>query len=184
MAGGFVKNTVAGSRRGSKWPQQVKTACLCDLLAEPNIHRVAEKHGVPESTIRSWLKSLDAMSAAQRSALWNTARASAMERVAGTAAAGAQLSVEMIGRRLTEGDRNARRTEAINARLLEGPPTDEAVKLELEKKLNPPIGDYPLANFTRALMTVSVRATAALAQEEEGGPVEVVMEGEVAKYAR
>ena len=46
----YRDNTVKGTRRGSKWPEAVKTACMCDLLTDNNLSVVARRHGVPEST--------------------------------------------------------------------------------------------------------------------------------------
>ena len=50
----YRDNTVKGTRRGSKWPEAVKTACMCDLLTDNNLSVVARRHGVPESTLRTW----------------------------------------------------------------------------------------------------------------------------------
>ena len=47
----YRDNTVKGTRRGSKWPEAVKTACMCDLLTDNNLSVVARRHGVPESTL-------------------------------------------------------------------------------------------------------------------------------------
>ena len=50
----YRDNTVKGKRRGSKWPAEIKTAALCDLLVNNNLSQVAARYGVPESTLRTW----------------------------------------------------------------------------------------------------------------------------------
>lgn len=182
---GFVKNTVKGSRKGSKWPEDVKTACLSELLIDDNIHLVARRHGVPESTLRGWVRGLDGAGLDERRRRWAAMRESAMERIAVTAAAGAQLSVEMIGRRLAAGERNARRCEEIRAELVAGLDEDgcDEARLLREMELRPPLGDYPLANFTRTLLHAAQRARQTADGTDAPEPVRVDIEGEVVAYA-
>ena len=166
-----MADTVKGHRRGSKYPEAVKTACLCDMLVEPNLHRIAKRRGVPESTLRGWYnRELGKMSAEERSALWGEARRAAMREVAHEAAGGARLGVKMIGRRLEAGDRAAKRAEEIVAALLDPDvDADEKDRLRKELEVRPPIGDYPLANFTRTLVSVGGTAAGAAGVDELAG---------------
>ena len=50
----YRKNSVKGQQRGKKYSEAVRTACMCDLLVMDNLSDVAKKHGVRESTLRSW----------------------------------------------------------------------------------------------------------------------------------
>ena len=37
-------NTVKGTRRGSKWPERIKTAAMADLLVNSNRSEVARRY--------------------------------------------------------------------------------------------------------------------------------------------
>ena len=39
----YRDNTVKGSRRGKKWPEEIKTAAMCDLLLSNNLSEVARR---------------------------------------------------------------------------------------------------------------------------------------------
>ena len=52
---GFVENTVKGKQQGKAYPQAMRTMCLMELLTD-DIHTVAQRHRIPESTLRNWQK--------------------------------------------------------------------------------------------------------------------------------
>ena len=113
----YRKNTVAGSRKGSKWPEEVKTAALADLLVGNNLCAVARRHGVPESTLRSWLAAARKKEPGQIQSLFDDARRDALRALNHNAAAGARVSVEYIRRRLESSQRDAEIYESAVARL-------------------------------------------------------------------
>ena len=84
----YRKNTVEGSRKGSKWPEEVKTAALADLLVGNNLCAVARRHGVPESTLRSWLNAARKKKPGQTESLFDAARRDALRALNHNAAAG------------------------------------------------------------------------------------------------
>lgn len=165
----FVPNTVKGKRRGSKWPPAVRTACLCEMLIEPNLHLVAKRNGVPESTLRGWWNETMRQSGEERARLWGEAQRAAMTEVAYRAANGAKLSVAMIGQRLVDGNAGAKRAKEIRALLAEDPEREEADALRGELESLPLLHDYPLANFTRVLMSAAGAAHEASGQSANDG---------------
>ena len=70
----YRDNTVKGTRRGSKWPEAVKTACMCDLLTDNNLSVVARRHGVPESTLRTWERQARRKTPGEQKSLFEAAR--------------------------------------------------------------------------------------------------------------
>lgn len=104
----YRKNTVPGSRKGQKWPEQTRTAALCDLLIGNNICAVARRYGVPESTLRSWMSAARRAGSDGEMSLFEAARAEQLRAVGHLAAAGARASVEYAQRRL---EASARDTE-------------------------------------------------------------------------
>lgn len=96
----YRKNTVKGSRKGQKWPEQTRTAALCDLLVGNNICAVARRYGVPESTLRSWMTAARKAGPDGEKSLFEQARAEQLRAVGHLAAAGARASVEYMQRRL------------------------------------------------------------------------------------
>ncbi len=176
MGGRFVRNTVAGKRRGSKWPPNVRMTCLCEMLVNSNLHLVAQKHGVPESTLRGWWKDFTAKGVAEQAAVMAEAQRKAADAIAYNAASGARLAMEMLIARLERANKNAGRAEEINDALLAGElEAEEEARLKREKELRPPMGDYPLANFARVAMSVRDKALAdsAQPQDAEGFAVEI-----------
>ena len=69
-----MQNTVKGKQRGKPYPPRVKAAVVADMLLNPNWHEVAQKHGVPESTLRGWGKGMAGLSAAERRERWAEAQ--------------------------------------------------------------------------------------------------------------
>ncbi len=185
---GFVANTVKGKRRGSKWPQAVKTACLCDMLIEPNLHRIAHNRGVPESTLRGWYnREMGKMSAAQRESLWEQARRAKMQEIAHRAAAGAARGVEMINSRLELAETEAKRAVEIEDMLLAAksggedapllhPAAAERLEEELKTRKERGVGDYPLANFTRTLVQVGEKAARVEGEDEAARGLDVTIQ--------
>lgn len=168
MAGKFIKNTVEGKRRGSEYPPEVKLACLSDMLVEPNVHRIAKKHDVPESTLRGWYNKFLKSEEAGAKPVWIEAQQKQMEKIAQQAARGALTTVGMINTRLAQGKRQAKRAEEIKTALID-PDVEDGEKnmLREELLLRPPLGDYPMANYLRALTSVSNTAVKASGVDEE-----------------
>lgn len=190
MASGkrFVKNTVKGTRRGSKWPPETKTACMVEMLVRDNLHEVAQRHGVPESTLRTWYKEAQRKTEEEKSGLWGQAMADIVKGIAYDATAGARLTADMINRRLHIGAANAQRNEEIRQLIITGLSggeigPEEVTKLEKEMQYRREVGDYAMANYMRALMAVSSKAREV--QGENTPPaITVILEGGAADLAK
>lgn len=159
----YKRNTVKGRQRGRKWGEAKKTACMCDLLICDNLSDVAKKHGVPESTLRTWKKEAEKLDESGQRSLWAQAREENIRQIASKAAEGARLSTEMMIRRLQSGDRNMRRVEEIDNILLDGEldPDEHAPKelqAEREKRAKNVPSDFAMSNMLRALSEVSAKA--------------------------
>lgn len=183
MAGRRVyrKNTVKGSRKGQKWPEQTRTAALCDLLVGNNICAVARRYGVPESTLRSWMAAARKTGRKGEQSLFDAARAEQLRALGHLAAAGARASVEYAQRRLEIGARDAELCEEIQRRLdaddglcgEEGPDgagamdADERLKLRLAMERHRPITDLAAANYIRTLTGTAGRAAEIIQADRE-----------------
>ena len=188
----YIPNTVPGSRRGAKYPETVRTAALMELLCDTNIHAVAKRYGVPESTLRGWLKKEQESPDGQES-IWTRARREEIKRITARAAQDASRTLDLMRRRVETGRRNLERVEQIDALLLgddqaEGLVTDAAGvvigELRERKELTPDLAgrlreeraqrmqnipaDFTLSNYARTLMQVSGRG-AAEQRETQGG---------------
>ena len=107
-------NTVKGTRRGGRYPEQVKTEALADMLICRNLSEVARRHGVPESTLRSWKRELDKNG--ERDA-FERARMDALREINYRAVRGAVLSTAYLEHRLE----HAAETEALRDQMLREP---------------------------------------------------------------
>lgn len=103
----YRDNTVKGTRRGSKWPEAVKTACMCDLLTDNNLSVVARRHGVPESTLRTWERQARRKTPGEQKSLFEAAREQELRELNRKASAAANNSVDYVRRRLERNDRDA-----------------------------------------------------------------------------
>lgn len=185
-------NTVKGSRRGSKWPEQVKTAAMADLLVCNNRSDVAKRYGVPESTLRTWETAARKKSPDQRKSLFEQERERQLRELSHDAAASARASVAYIRRRLETSAKNEEISEQINQKLdlaegvavtdqgVEMLPSDEMadeekVALTRVAERHKPLGDYALANYMRALIQVQGRATEMLGEDEMSGENELII---------
>lgn len=185
--GKFVKNTVPGKQRGKKYTDAERTACLCDMIIEQDMHKVAQRHGVPESTLRTWWNKHLAQSAPQQRQVWADAYRQQMERIAHDGAAGVRTALEMANTRLAQAQQNAARCEEIDGLLvahtwgdIELPDHARAAMMD-EKQLRPPMGDYPLANYARMFMSVSDKAFAVSGGNEDEGAGSFTLRLEVDK---
>lgn len=156
-------NTVKGTRRGSKWPEWVKTAAMADLLVNNNRSDVARRYGVPESTLRTWETAARKKNPDQQKSLFDQERERQLRELNHDAAASARASVAYIRRRLETSAKNEAITEQIRQKLDSaegvsigpegvevGPPgldESEAAALRGAATRYRPIGDYPLANY-------------------------------------
>lgn len=189
----YHDNSVKGTRRGSKWPEETKTGAMCELLVSNNLSAVARKYGVPESTLRTWMAEARKLGPGERKSLFDAERERQLRALQHRAATGARLSVEYIGRRLEVGARDAEASEAIKARLdamdgvsftgeeltvacIPDEAKDEALrrqeqamrdKLGAAGKRHQPMSDFAAANYARALATIAGRAGELLGEDQE-----------------
>lgn len=155
----YCRNTVKGKRRGSKWPEELKTAAICDLLVNNNICAVARKYQVPESTLRTWMAAAEKSGADGKRNLFEEARRNALRQLNHRASAGAVASVEYIGRRLEINAKDAEIYEENKNRLAEAQNlTEEEKSQSLAKmELHKPMSDFAAAGYMRALQSVAER---------------------------
>ena len=114
----YRKNSVPGKQRGKKYSEAVRTACMCDLLVVDNLSDVAKKHGVPESTLRTWKAKAEKLGPEGEKSLWAQARDEQVKQIALKAAQGARLGTALIVHRLEAGQRNMQRCDEIDRILL------------------------------------------------------------------
>ena len=180
----FCPNTVPGNRKGSKYPESVKTAALFELMTNTNIHQVAGKYRVPESTLRGWLKRAQEAPGGEES-VWQAARREEVKKITVKAAQGAALTLDLMRRRLEAGARNLERVEQIDALLLgedkaDGIVTDaggtvigevrgqktltrdfeEKLLRERQQRREVIPADFTLSNYARTLMAMSAKGAA------------------------
>lgn len=158
-------NTVKGTRRGGRYPEQVKTAALADMLICRNLSEVARQHGVPESTLRSWQRAMDKNG--EKDA-FERARMDALREINYRAVRGAVLSTAYLEHRLE----HAAETEALRDRMLQE--TDAARREQLEKDLfmRRGMGDGDAARTAGTLMAVLEKSREMLREESENGEEE------------
>lgn len=111
---GFVKNTVAGTRRGSKYPEHIKRECLYALIYEPNICKIAKRYNVPESTIRSWKNK--APDEVKKELI--SGRDSELRNLNYKATFGARMTGDLLQRKLEAGARNEERIQELDEQRL------------------------------------------------------------------
>lgn len=179
--GKIKKNSVQGTRRGKKYSEAIKTACMCDLLRENNLSDVAKRYGVPESTLRTWQSKAAALDAQGQKSLWAKAREEQIQQITLKASQGARLGTEMMVRRLESGERNLRRCEEIDRIILGADESDglvymggqavgemrketvlgynfaEKLKEERQKRKENTVSDFTLSNYLRTLTAVSAK---------------------------
>lgn len=193
----YVDNTVKGTRRGSRWPEETKTGAMCDLLVGNNLSAVARKYGVPESTLRTWMSAAHKLDAGGRKSLFDQERERQIRALQHKAAAGARASVEYINRRF---DLNARNTEIyeqsqrlvdqIDGISVDGdeqptalttpggvPGAGDREKLLEAMNRHRPMSDFAAANYLRALVSVTGKAAEMLGEDSPGdGEISVKIE--------
>ena len=189
----YRKNSVKGQQRGKKYSEAVRTACMCDLLVVDNLSDVAKKHGVPESTLRTWKAKAEKLGPEGEKSLWAQARDEQVKQIALKAAQGARLGTELIVHRLEAGQRNMQRCDEIDRILLGSEKSEGLVLLgdtavdeqrqrtklgrELEERLRDERqqrdriipGDFALANMTRTLTSVSAKGAGEQGAVQAGG---------------
>lgn len=183
---GFCPNTVAGSQPGQKYDEEIKTAVLCDLLTTSNIHKVARRYKIPESTIRGWLKKAKEPGENGEKSLWEQAREEAVRDISAKAAVGARLAVENIQRRLVLDEGKSEKEEQLRRQIaLARSRGEEGKAEELRRKLEAvrPMGDFAVANHLRALMQVSGQADKLLGEDERAATVTVQLSEEIMELA-
>lgn len=204
----YCKNTVKGSRKGSKWPEEIKTAAICDLLVSNNICAVARRYGVPESTLRTWLTAARKKSADEKKSLFDAAREAELRALNHNAAAAARNSVEFIRRRLEANEADAAIYAGAKARLDEADgifggerpgggkaltvqepevpmSAEERESLQAAMARHKPMGDFAAANYLRALTGVAGKSAQLLGEEKtEDKTIRIEMHGMGEEMAR
>lgn len=174
MAQKYRKNTVPGTQRGRKWPPEKKAACMAALLLTDNLSAVAQAHGVPESTLRTWQKEARKEGAAS---VWARAREAAARQIAYRASEGARLEVEYLVRRVEAASRAEDAMEDIRAELRAlGPSTEgeapdktaQRMRLMQELGLWRGMSDATAANLLRTLVSVEAKAGGRAGSEQSG----------------
>lgn len=188
----YHDNTVKGTRRGKKWPEEIRTAAMCDLLVHNNLSDVARRYNVPESTLRTWMKQAVRKKPDEKKSLFEKARETELRALARKASAAANCSVEYMRRRLEQNLDDAEITEYCRKRLDEldglitydGPEDPECRELgpvrEVEQEMpgerdmllklmdrHRPMSDFGAANFARTLVSVTGRAADLLGDDDE-----------------
>lgn len=188
----YHDNTVKGTRRGKKWPEEIRTAAMCDLLVHNNLSDVARRYNVPESTLRTWMKQAERKKPEEKKSLFEKARETELRALARKASAAANCTVEYMRRRLERNLTDAQITEYCRKRLdeldglisYEGPEDPECRELGPVRKVEPevpgeremllklmdrhqPMSDFGAANFARTLVSVTGRAADLLGDETE-----------------
>lgn len=188
----YHDNTVKGTRRGRKWPEDIRTAAMCDLLVHNNLSDVARRYNVPESTLRTWMKQAERKKPEEQKSLFERAREAELRALARKASAAANCTVEYMRRRLERNLTDAEITEYCRRRLDEldglvaydGPEdptctalgevrqieperTGERAMLEQLMMRHKPMTDFGAANFARTLVSVTGRAADLLGTDED-----------------
>lgn len=176
---GFVRNTVKGKQRGKAYSEGMRTTCLAELLTQ-DIHKVAQKHKIPESTLRNWIKKAREENPDE----WAAARRAAIQSVSTMAAAGAHLAVQQAVDALEKNeDATHERMRLIG--VLVNPEADEAAKEAAREALElvRGISDKDLVAYLRALTMVTEKA-GLLAGEATAPEVRVIMGEELKAYGK
>lgn len=143
----FRKNSVKGKRRGSRYPEEVKTAALADMLVCRNLSDVARRHGVPESTLRTWQR---AMTESGKKDAFEAARLQALQRISVQAARSAALSVEYLEKRLE----HATETERMRDEVVQERDFEKREQLQQKLCLRRAMDDGDAARLAVVLMGV------------------------------
>ena len=110
----YCKNKTPGSRRGKKWPEEVRTGVLMEMIHSNNICAVARRWGVPESTIRGWIaEELDKPG----ESIFVQERRRAAREIAARAAASAAEHLGYLQQRVAANARNAEICANLRGRL-------------------------------------------------------------------
>ena len=158
----YCRNTVAGTRRGKKYPPKVRAEVVMAMLGSNSICAVARKYGVPESTIRSWL----AEEAARSDAFAKERQAAALE-IAIRASLGTRAQVAYLQSRADENQRAAQIRGKLNRRL--DPEEEKILREQLDRYEAQAMSDKDAANIAKVLMLVAEKAAALVPGQEDTG---------------
>ena len=200
----YRDNTVKGTRRGKKWPEEIRVAAMCDLLICNNLSDVARRYNVPESTLRTWEKQARRKKPDEQKSLFEKARENELRALARRASAAANNSIEYMRRRLEANDSDAEIAAWCRQRLDEldgllvyhGPENSDCAEVGAVREIEPeqpgereklqrllerhkPMSDFGAANFARTLVSVTDKAARMAPQEEEtdGDGLRIEIEG-------
>lgn len=174
---GFVKNTVKGKQRGKPYSEGMKTTCLAELLTQ-DIHKVAKKHGIPESTLRSWIKKAKEENPDE----WAAARSAAIQSVSTLAAAGAHMAVQQTVNALERNeDAVQERMRLIGVLINPDAGEDEKDAARAALKLVQGLSNNELATYLRVLTMVAEKA-GILAGSNTAREIRVEIKQELKEY--
>ena len=182
----YRDNTVKGTRRGKKWPEEIRVAAMCDLLICNNLSDVARRKKPDE-----------------QKSLFEKARENELRALARRASAAANNSIEYMRRRLEANDSDAEIAAWCRQRLDElegllvyrGPEDPDCAEVGAVREIEPeqpgereklqrllerhkPMSDFGAANFARTLVSVTDKAARMAPQEEtDGDGLRIEIEG-------
>lgn len=178
MGKGFVENTVKGKQQGKAYPQAMRTMCLMELLTD-DIHTVAQRHRIPESTLRNWQKKEQEKSGDA----WAQARAQAIKEIGTMAAAGAHKAVKQAVEALEVNELSKeKRTELIAVLMDKTLPQEEREAAKELLEIIEPISDGAMIGYIKAL-TYTTEKAGLMMGEGTAPVVEVVISGKAQEYA-
>ena len=173
---------------------------MCDLLTDNNLSVVARRHGVPESTLRTWERQARRKPPGEQKSLFEAAREQELRELNRKASAAANNSVDYVRRRLERNDRDTEIYEWALRRLNEldgvipydGPDDAECEALGPVRAVRPeepgerermqalmernrPMSDIAAASYMRGLVSVTERVSKMLGDGAEDSGIVVVL---------
>lgn len=161
---------------------------------------VARRHGVPESTLRTWERQARRKTPGEQKSLFEAAREQELRELNRKASAAANNSVDYVRRRLERNDRDAEIYEWALRRLneldgvipYEGPDDAECEALGPVRTVRPekpgerermqalmernrPMSDFAAASYMRGLVSVTERVSKMLGDGAEDSGIVVVL---------
>lgn len=176
---GFVRNTVKGKQRGKAYSEGMRTTCLAELLTQ-DIHKVAQKHKIPESTLRNWIKKAREENPDE----WAAARRAAIQSVSTLAAVGAHLAVQQAVDALDKNEDAMQERERLVAVMKsETSSSEEKAAAKAELDWVRPMSDYQRIAYIRALTAATQKADQ-MVGEATAPEVRVIMGEELKAYGK
>lgn len=174
----YCKNTVPGDKHRGKWDEQTKTAAICAMLVSNNICEVARRYGVPESTLRTWMKGATAMGREEQKSLFAQAREREIRNMMHTAAAGAGATVRLMVVRMDRAQADEQRYRELCGQLEKSEDPEERKELWRKMELHTPMSDKAIADYARTMVDITGKAGELLGESNEVSEIRVVYENE------